>query len=284
MLAMDTSKPPWGESQLSAKNGYTALLEGNNGMWTWCSILVTGGSSGLGEALALELAAPGVALAITGQDGARLADVAARCEAKGAKVRAATVDVRDGAAMAALVAEIEREAPLDLAIANAGISGGTGGGSETPTQTRRIFDVNVAGVFNTVEPVLAAMAARKRGQIAIVSSLAAFRGMPGAPAYCASKAAVRVWGEALRADWAAHGIRVNVVCPGFVVTRMTARNPFRMPLLMPADQAARIVLTGLARNRGRIAFPLRMYAAAWLLAALPGFVLEPILRRLPRKN
>jgi NAD(P)-dependent dehydrogenase (short-subunit alcohol dehydrogenase family) len=253
-------------------------------MWTWRSILVTGGSSGLGAALALELAAPGVALALTGQDGARLAAVAAQCEAKGANVRAAIVDVRDRAAMAALVAEIEREAPLDLVLANAGISGGTGGGSETPEQTRRIFDVNVAGVFNTVEPALAAMAARKRGQITIVSSLASFRGMPGAPAYCASKAAVRVWGEALRADWDATGIRVNVVCPGFVVTRMTARNPFHMPLLMPADRAARIVLQGLKRNRGRIAFPLRMYAAAWLLAALPGFVLEPLLRRLPRKN
>lgn len=253
-------------------------------MWTWRSILVTGGSSGLGEALALELAAPGIALAITGQDSERLAGVAARCEAKGAKVRAVCIDVRDRAAMAALVSEIEREAPLDLVVANAGISAGTGGAGETPEQTRRIFAVNVEGVFNTVEPALAAMAARQRGQIAIVSSLAAFRGMPGAPAYCASKAAVRVWGEALRADWEAQGIRVNVVCPGFVVTRMTARNAFHMPLLMPADRAARIVLAGLAKNSGRIAFPLRMYAAARLLAALPGFAIDPLLRRLPRKN
>ncbi|MCZ8311520.1 MAG: SDR family NAD(P)-dependent oxidoreductase [Magnetospirillum sp.] len=252
-------------------------------MRSWSSILITGGSSGLGAALAQELAGPGVRLALTGQNQERLAEVAALCTAKGAAVEVSVRDVADKHAMANFVAAMDTAAPLDLVVANAGISAGTGNGAESAEQARRIFAVNVDGVVNTVAPILDAMGARGRGQIAIVSSLAGFRGLPGAPAYCASKAAVRVWGEALRADWGPRGVRVNVVCPGFVTTRMTARNNFRMPLLMSAERAAAIVCDSLARDVGRIAFPRRMYAASWLLAALPGFVIDPLLRRLPRK-
>ena len=252
-------------------------------MRSWSSILITGGSSGLGAALAQELAGPGVRLALTGQNQERLAEVAALCTAKGAAVEISVRDVADKHAMANFVAAMDTAAPLDLVVANAGISAGTGNGAESAEQARRIFAVNVDGVVNTVAPILDAMGARGRGQIAIVSSLAGFRGLPGAPAYCASKAAVRVWGEALRADWGPRGVRVNVVCPGFVTTRMTARNNFRMPLLMSAERAAAIVCDGLSRDVGRIAFPRRMYAASWLLAALPGFVIDPLLRRLPRK-
>ncbi|MFN7190734.1 MAG: SDR family NAD(P)-dependent oxidoreductase, partial [Rhodospirillales bacterium] len=223
-------------------------------MRSWRSILITGGSSGLGAALAQELAGPGVRLALTGQNQERLAEVAALCTAKGAAVEISVRDVADRHAMATFVAAMDTAAPLDLVVANAGISAGTGNGAESAEQARRIFAVNVDGVVNTVAPILDAMGARGRGQIAIVSSLAGFRGLPGAPAYCASKAAVRVWGEALRADWGPRGVRVNVVCPGFVTTRMTARNNFRMPLLMSAERAAAIVCDGLARDVGRIAF------------------------------
>ncbi|MBI3505448.1 MAG: SDR family NAD(P)-dependent oxidoreductase, partial [Proteobacteria bacterium] len=125
---------------------------------------------------------------------------------------------------------------------------------------------------------------RGTGQIALLSSLAGFRGLPGAPAYCASKAAVRVWGEALRADWLGRGIKINVVCPGYVTTRMTAHNDFPMPFLMPAERAARIMLDGLARDRARIAFPWPLYAAVRMIAALPPGLLDPLLRRLPRKG
>jgi short-subunit dehydrogenase len=95
---------------------------------------------------------------------------------------------------------------------------------------------------------------------------------------------VRVWGEALRPDWQRRGIKVNVICPGYVTTRMTAKNDFPMPFLMPADKAARIILGGLKRDRARIAFPWPMYAAIRLVAAIPPGLLDPILRRLPRKG
>jgi short-subunit dehydrogenase len=195
-----------------------------------------------------------------------------------------TLDVTDTAAMAASIIEFDHDHPIDLVIANAGVSGGTLGGSESAEQTRCIAAINIDGVVNTVAPLIAPMGRRRRGQIALMSSLASFRGFPGAPAYCASKAWVRVWGEALRIDLAASNVEVSVICPGYVDTRMTQANDFHMPLLMPADRAARIIIRGLERNRARIAFPWRMYAGVRLLAALPASLVDPILRRAPRKG
>ena len=248
------------------------------------AILITGASSGIGEALALVYAAPGVFLALLGRDETRLSAVAAACRARGADVSICAGDVTHGAGLGAFIETIDQQHPLDLVIANAGVSAGTEGGSESAAQTRRVLSVNVDGVLNTVLPVLPRMAARRRGQIALMSSLAGFRGFPGSPTYCASKAMVRIWGEGLRPELAASGVEVSVICPGFVTTRMTAVNQFRMPFLMSADRAARIIKHGLARNRARIAFPWRLYMIVRLLAALPPGVLDPILARLPRKR
>lgn len=248
------------------------------------AILITGASSGIGEALARAYSRPGVTLFLSGRDAARLAAVAQSCRTLGARVVERVVDVADRAAMDAWVAEAEGEGPLDLVIANAGISAGSGGNGETAEQTRAIFAVNVDGVLNTVLPALPAMRARRSGQIAIVSSLASFRGLAGAPAYAASKGAERLWGEGLRGWLAPEGIRVSVICPGFVTSRITARNRFPMPLLMEADEAARRIVAGLAANRGRIAFPWPMRAASWAFAALPDAWADWIARRMPRKG
>jgi len=268
------------------------------------SVLITGASSGIGEALALSYAAPGVFLALTGRDAARTDGVAAACRAKGATVLAATVDAADAAAMAAFLARADAERPLDLVVANAGISAGTGGKGESGEQARRIFRVNVEGVINAVAPAVERMLAKPRpegapadralrdralrdralrGQIAIVASLAGFRGFPGAPAYCASKAAVKVWGEGLRGELHHRGIGVSVICPGYVRTRMTESNKFRMPLIMSAERAVRIIRRGLERNRARIAFPWRLHFMAQLIAALPPSWTDPLFRRLPKK-
>ena len=141
--------------------------------------------------------------------------------------------------MAGWIAEAGAEGPRDLVIANAGISWGTGsptGGDDTvpvedPVQVREIMAVNIDGVVNTVLPALGQMldgSAPKsggRGQIAIMSSLAGFRGLPSAPTYGASKAAVRSWGEGLRGHLARHGVKVSVICPGFVESPMPAGDP-----------------------------------------------------------
>ena len=248
------------------------------------SILITGASSGLGEALAKAYAAPGVTLALSGRDSPRLEAVTKACNALGAEATAVVLDVAETSAMGRWIKAADDARPLDLVIANAGISAGTGGIDDPEAQARIIFAVNVTGVLNTVHPIVTRMQTRRNGQIALVSSVAAFRGLPGSPAYAASKAAVKSYGEGLRGRLTEDGVRVSVICPGFFDSRMTAVNKFPMPLIMPAERAAAIVKRGLARNKGRIAFPWPMVFLAWLFGALPPAWTDPLLVRAPRKE
>jgi short-subunit dehydrogenase len=247
------------------------------------SILLTGAGSGLGAALARRYAAPGVRLALIGRNESRLAAVEADCVARGATVERASIDVTERAALAAWIVAADTAMPFDLVIANAGISGGTSGLGESDDQSRLIFAINLDGVLNTIDPILPRMRRRGSGSVALMSSLAGFRGLPGAPAYGASKAAVRVLGEALRGDYLPSGVIVSVICPGFVTTPMTARNRFHMPFLMTAERAAEIMVRGLARGKARIAFPWPMYALARVMAALPSAVVDLFIGKLPRK-
>lgn len=240
-------------------------------MKNFSSIVITGASSGIGEALALDYAAPGIALALTGRDAARLEGVAGACRAKGATVVADTVDVADRERLAAWLTSFDDAHPVDLLLANAGISIDKDNSSlDDFAVVRKTLDVNVGGVLNTVEPLLERMMARKRGQIGIVSSLAGFIGLPYSASYNASKAYVRVWGESIRYVLKKDGIGVSVICPGFVVSRMTAQAPFPMPFLMTSAKASKIIRRGLAANRARIAFPLGTKAAVWFGSMLPG--------------
>lgn len=249
------------------------------------SILITGASSGLGAALAVEYADMGVTLHLCGRDRERLDAVSERCRAAGAEVHDAVLDVTDAEAMRDWVLTRDAEAPIDLVVANAGISGGTSGlaGAESEEQVRALFAVNLDGVLNTVLPLVPLMSERKAGQIGLVSSLAGFRGLPSAPAYCGSKAAVKVFGEGLAGTLHPVGVGVSVICPGYVRTPLTDANDFPMPFLMEADRAARIIRRGLERRRPRIAFPWPMVAAVTLLQLLPPAWIDPLLRRLPKK-
>jgi short-subunit dehydrogenase len=258
------------------------MTPGTGGLKAPRAILITGASSGIGEALARLYAAPGVTLSLSGRDDARLQAAAESCRAAGAEVDARVIDVADADAMAAWIEARDDAQPLDLAIANAGVSAGRAGGGGDAA--RRIFAVNVGGVVNTVLPALARMRVRRRGQVALMSSLAAFRGVSTAPAYAASKAAVRAWGEGMAMRCAEDGIGLSVIFPGFVVSRITEGNPFPMPMLMDADRAARIIRRGLEQGRARIAFPLPMYLAARLAGVLPGWAVDPLVRRVPRKE
>lgn len=250
------------------------------------TILITGASSGIGEALAKHYAAKDIVLALSGRHSERLQEVAEQCRYKGATVETALVDVTDKAAMMQWMTGLAEESPIDLVIANAGISGGTGGvmNGEPMDQARQIFDINLGGVLNTIEPAVEVMTQQKSGQIAIISSLAGFRGWPSAPAYSASKGAVRFYGEALRGSLKETGIEVNVICPGFVTSRMTDANDFHMPMKMSAEKAAGIIATGLAKNKGRICFPWPTFFVSWFIGILPDFVAQKILSRVPAKG
>jgi short-subunit dehydrogenase len=240
-------------------------------MKKFSSIVITGASSGIGEALALDYARPGVSLALTGRDTGRLEAVATACRTKGATVVADTVDVIDRETFAAWLTAFDDSHPVDLVVANAGISIDKDNSSlDDFSVIRRTLDVNVGGVLNTVEPLLSRMIARKRGQIAVVASLASFIGLPYSASYNASKACVRVWGESIRYVLKKDGIGVSVICPGFVVSRMTANAPFPMPFLMTAARASAVIRHGLAHDHARIAFPIGTKAAVWFGQVLPG--------------
>jgi len=233
------------------------------------SILITGASSGIGEALALDYAAPGIFLALSGRDAERLESVAQRARSKGAVVEAKIIDVADRDGMKLWLQQLDAAHPIELVIANAGV--GLEGDRKLPEEEamRGTFAINLDGTLNTVLPLLPAFRARRRGQIALMASLASFIGLPQSAAYNGSKAAVRIWGESMRHILSRDGIELSVISPGFVVSRITARNKFPMPFLMPAEKAAAIIRRGLERNKARIAFPLGTKAGVWLGMILP---------------
>ncbi len=252
------------------------------------SALITGASSGIGAATAQALAQPGAYLHLSGRDAARLEAVAAACRAKGALTETRVIDVRDEAAMHAWITGAGK---LDFVLANAGISAGTGRSQhETAAQARAIFAVNLNGVLNTVLPALQAMAGQPpggdgvRGRIGVVASVAAFVPAPGAPSYCASKAAADAWTIATAPSARAQGVVLSSICPGYVRTAMTAKNRFPMPGLMDAERAAGIILRGMLANRRRIGFPWWMILASRLTGQLPPAVSTWLLGRAEGKD
>ncbi|MBT3400550.1 MAG: SDR family NAD(P)-dependent oxidoreductase [Rhodospirillaceae bacterium] len=230
-------------------------------------VLITGASSGIGAALACAYAAPGRRLSLGGRNAAHLDEVATACRASGALCETRQTDVTDRESMTAWIAEADAEQALDLVVANAGISGGTIKlGNAPDASDAEIFATNVDGTVNTLEPALAGMLPRNAGQVAIVSSLASFRAFGEAPAYCASKAAVRFYGEGLQRAHRRSAVGISVICPGFVRSPMTDANNFRMPMLMDTDVAAHRIVSGLAHGRSRIAFPLSLYVGIRMLS------------------
>ena len=247
------------------------------------SVLITGASSGIGAAVAEECARRGATvLFLCGRNRERLSATADACRAAGTfDVRTEVVDVSDAAAVSAWMAACDAVAPLDLVFANAGC----GTGRETTENVRRTFATNLMGVVNTVLPAIELFRARKaRGQIVLTASIAGYAPLPGCPSYAGTKAGVKNWGLSLRGFLRPEGIKVNVVCPGFVRSRITDRNTCPMPFFMEAPKAAKIILDRVARNVGLIAFPWQMRLATWFLAILPWRLSEFVGRLLPDKN
>lgn len=236
----------------------------------WPRVVLTGASGGIGAALAQALAAPGVTLLLIGRDGARLAEVAEMVAAAGGAAEVASVDVADAAAMAASIGAFAAGG-LDLVIANAGISAGTApdGTPESADTARHLMAVNYGGILNTVEPALPVLCRQRRGQVALMSSIAALRPLPDMAGYSASKAAIRAYGIALRGTMRRRGVGVSVICPGFVTSPMSARHRGFKPFTVPADRAAARILRGLDRGAPFITFPWPLALLTWLDNRLP---------------
>ena len=231
-------------------------------------ILITGATSAIGAALADAYARPDATLYLHGRNETRLAEVAECCKAKGAHVVTQRLDVRD---FAALQDWMETLGPLDLVIINAGMNThiGPSGEPESWAVVDALLDVNLKAAMLITQAVLPHMRARGQGQIALVSSLAAYFGLPVTPAYCASKAGLKAYGEALRGWLAPEGIRVNVVMPGYVKSPMCDDMPGPKPFLWSPERAARVIESGLARDKARISFPFPLNLGTWMLAVLP---------------
>jgi short-subunit dehydrogenase len=221
------------------------------------TIVITGASSGIGEALALHYAREGVRLGLIGRSEARLDRVAAECRRVGAEVECGTVDVRARPEMLAWLERFDAAHPVDLLFANAGVMAGrpADGVLETPDASHALVETNLLGTFNTIHPLLPRMMVRRSGQIAIVSSIAGFIPLPDAPSYGASKAATLSYGLALRGLLDEHGISVSVICPGYVRTPMMDQESGPKPSAMEPAAAAALIARGLARNKPVIAFP-----------------------------
>jgi short-subunit dehydrogenase len=237
-------------------------------------ILITGATGAIGGALAETYAAPGVELHLHGRNEAKLAAVEERCAALGAKVLTQHFDVRDTVALRGWIDAICATQALDLVIVNAGMNTdiGPAGEGEPWDEVEALVDINLKASMALVHAVLPAMRRRGSGQIAVVSSLAGYFGLPVTPAYCASKAGVKAYGEALRGWLAPEGIRVNVIMPGYVESPMCEAMPGPKPFLWQPARAARFIRRGLESDKARISFPFPLNFGTWFLAVLPAAV------------
>ena len=245
-------------------------------------VWITGASSGIGQALALELARRGYRVAASARGADELAELSARAAV--GKIAAFPLDVTDHAAVAATVRAIEeRFGPILGAVLCAGTYRPVGAVDFDAREAVRQIDVNLGGVVHALAPLLPAMLGRGEGHIAIVASLTSRFGLPQAGVYGATKAGLVNLAQALRAECRGRGVTVQVVNPGFVRTPLTERNDFAMPFLLPATRAAQIMADGLAGDRFEIAFPWQMSWAMRLLSMLPHSLAFALTSRLVRR-
>ncbi|GGF80229.1 short-chain dehydrogenase [Azorhizobium oxalatiphilum] len=236
--------------------------------------VITGASSGIGAALAEELARKGHRLALLGRNAERLEAVAERCRAAGVPCTTHSVDIRNRTALQDVLAGIESAAPIGLFIANAGILDGRRDGEtvESYEAAERVLDTNLISTISALHLVLPGMRARREGRLLLISSLAAFAPLPDAPAYSAAKAGLLSYGLALREALREEGISVCVACPGYVTSAMSARHLGHRPGEIAAEDAARRILSALDGDRALSGFPFSLYWGSRLSLLVPAFI------------
>ncbi|WP_019938338.1 SDR family oxidoreductase [Bordetella sp. FB-8] len=246
-------------------------------------VFITGASSGLGLALAKRYAADGASLGLVGRRGHVLRELA---ESLPGQHRCYALDVRDRDILHAAAHDFiaRGEGRVDAVIASAGISAGTITGETADHAVfQSIVETNLLATLATFEPFVAPMREAKAGRLVGMASVAGIRGLPGAGAYSASKAAVAVYCESLRLELADSGVRVVTIAPGYIDTPMTQHNPYRMPFLMPVDAFAEKAHAAIERGVSYTVIPWQMGVVAKLMRLLPDAVYDRLARNAPRK-
>ena len=245
-------------------------------------VFITGASSGIGAALAAHYASEGAVLGLCARRLEKTQALLERLRASGACY---SVDVTDAASLRAAAADFSgRYGTPDIVIANAGIGAGTlTENLEDLPVFRAIMDTNVLGMVATFHPFLDAMRARASGTLVGIASVAGFRGLPGGGAYSASKAAAITYLESLRVELHGSGVSVVTICPGYIRTPMTAKNRYRMPFLMDADEAARRMARVIAARRRLAVIPWQMALVSMVLRRLPRWLYDRLAAGAPRK-
>ena len=245
-------------------------------------VFLTGASSGIGEALARHYAARGATLGLVARRGELLE---ALRTSLGTPAETYAVDVCDGPSVReAAAAFIARHGAPDIVIANAGISVGTLTEHAEDAETfREVMEINVMGMVRTFQPFVAPMRARGSGALVGIASVAGFRGLPGATAYSASKAAAIRYLEGLRVELRGTGVRVTTLCPGYIATPMTSRNPYPMPFILTAEDAARRFARAIDSGTSYAVIPWQMAIVGRILKVLPNWLYDPLFSRAGRK-
>ena len=231
--------------------------------------------------MAKQYACDNTRLILLARNKERLQQVSNLCETRGATVIFRSVDIKDTLDVQETISQLDNEYPIDLIICNAGTTNSIGesGEAEFWDDICRIIDTNLYGVLASLNPLISRMQQRRHGQIGIVSSLGAYRGMPITPSYCASKAAVKSYGEALRGWLVEDNIKVSVICPGFVESELSAQFHGDKPMMISADKAAQLIIKGLNKNTANISFPFPINLGMWFLAVLPSGISDWFMRR-----
>lgn len=243
-------------------------------------VVITGASSGIGAALARELGRRGYAVGLLARRAEKLEALAESLRGEGVQVATASADVCDRDALLFGVRHLEEAlGPCSVLVANAGIGGRLDPTDWDPEPNRKVFEVNYFGAMNAVEVVIDGMLKRRDGQLVVISSVAAARGLPPAGPYSASKAAISTMWEALRVQLAPHGVHCLTVHPGFVKTPLTDKNDFSMPFLVPVETAARWIADAMRDRRRELTFPWQMALVRWFMKRVPEWLFDRIVGR-----